>query len=289
MFLSHTASIRLPATNLVFPVQQYYHCMVFVHHLTHAQMLTWPSTSLELNSTLRTTPTYVRYLNLSSPVALGSLSIYHLSKPANKFCLDAAVPVQTLTWLFDQIFDHLILVCIANCKIIELWQYAAPAATIQSFVSGAIGFHLPSYQQWTEAYSKDKECKMLFALVRNLGKICKDSLKDVHYCYRQPQHNSHIVIEDNVLIFCKPFWGSSLYTRLQIVPANLQNIHFVAFHTNSIGGHFNAYRTLHHLCLQYHWPEIYTYIKQMCSACPGCTLGVVHAWVGHWITSLTLP
>jgi hypothetical protein len=79
-------------------------------------------------------------------------------------------------------------------------------------------------------------------------------------------------IEDNMLIYREPIRGSASYTRLQIVPKSLLNIVFVAFHANPIGGHFNAYRTLHRIRLQYFWPEMYSYIKKMCHACPRCAL-----------------
>ncbi len=113
---------------------------------------------------------------------------------------------------------------------------------------------------------------MLSTLVKNLGKISKDSLKDVHYCFRQPLQNFHIVIEDEMLIYCKPNWGSTSYCHLQIVPIHLQNILFVAFHTNPINGHLNAYKTMHRICIHYYWLEMFSHIHHMCSACPGCTL-----------------
>ena len=56
------------------------------------------------------------------------------------------------------------------------------------------------------------------------------------------------------------------------MPKEFYNILFVAFHSNPIGGHFNAYRTLHRLRLRFYWPGMYTYIMKMCSVCPGCSL-----------------
>jgi len=50
-----------------------------------------------------------------------------------------------------------------------------------------------------------------------------------------------------MLILQEPICGSMSYTRLQLVPRELRNILFVAFLTNAIGGHLNAYRTLHRL------------------------------------------
>ena len=52
----------------------------------------------------------------------------------------------------------------------------------------------------------------------------------------------------------------------------MTNILFVAFHTNALGGHLNAYRTLHRLRLWFYWPGMYAYVKRMCQACPGCAL-----------------
>jgi hypothetical protein len=104
---------------------------------------------------------------------------YHLSKPANIYCLNAAISALTSVWLFTQIFDHLVLIRGMNCKILGPQQHAAPAATIQSFLNGAVGSQMPSHKQWIEALKKDKECTMLSTLVKNLGKISKDSLKDV--------------------------------------------------------------------------------------------------------------
>ena len=82
-------------------------------------------------------------------------------------------------------------------------------------------------------------------LVINPGKICKELLKTVHYSYRQPLRQSLTVIEDAMLIFREPIRGSTSYTRLQIVPKGLYDIIFIAFHSNPIGGHLSAYRTLH--------------------------------------------
>ncbi len=97
-------------------------------------------------------------------------------------------------------------------------------------------------------------------------------LNDVHYCYRHPLRQSQLFIEDGMIIYREPIRGSRSFTRLQVVPKALFGIIFTAFHTNPIGGHFNAYRTLHCLRFCYFWPKIYSFVKKMCSACPGCAL-----------------
>jgi hypothetical protein len=70
---------------------------------------------------------------------------YRLSQPANKFSLDAAVPARTSTWLFEQVHAHLTFIRDSNCEIFSPNQFAAPAATIQAFVNGAISSCLPSH------------------------------------------------------------------------------------------------------------------------------------------------
>ncbi len=81
-----------------------------------------------------------------------------------------------------------------------------------------------------------------------------------------------IVMEDSILTYREPIAGKGSYARLQLVPKESYNILFVAFHSNPVGGHLNAYCTLHPLRLYFYWPGMYSYIKRMCSACPGCAL-----------------
>jgi hypothetical protein len=69
---------------------------------------------------------------------------YHLSHPTYKFALDAAMPSRTSAWLLEQIHLYLSYLRDANSDIFLPNQFAAPAATIQAFVNGAIGVRLPS-------------------------------------------------------------------------------------------------------------------------------------------------
>jgi hypothetical protein len=109
-------------------------------------------------------------------------------------------------------------------------------------------------------------------LITNPSKINNTTLNTVDYNYWAALRQSLLVIKDDMLIFREPVRGGSSYTRLQLVPAEFYNIIFVAFHSNAIGGHLNAYRILHHIRLSYYWPGMYSYIKRMCNAYPGCTL-----------------
>ena len=106
----------------------------------------------------------------------------------------------------------------------------------------------------------------------NPSKITNKSLAKVNHNYRGPLRQSLIVIENDMLILHEPIIGTSSFTQLQLVPAELINIVFIAFHTNAIGGHLNAYRMFNHLRLRFYWPGMYSYVKRMCQACPSCAL-----------------
>ena len=109
-------------------------------------------------------------------------------------------------------------------------------------------------------------------LVLNPSLISNTTLADVNYNLRMPFRKSHICIEDNMLILKEPTIGSTLLTGLQIVPKELYNLIFIAFHVNPIGGHLNAYCTLHCIFLRFYVPHMFTYVKRMCNACLGCSL-----------------
>jgi hypothetical protein len=71
---------------------------------------------------------------------------------------------------------------------------------------------LPSHDRWIWARADNSMCQQLLDLVNNPGTICKDMLKEVHFCYRQPLHQSLIVLEDGLLTFQEPFHESASYT-----------------------------------------------------------------------------
>ena len=197
---------------------------------------------------------------------------YRLSHPTNQFALDAGVPALTSAWLMDHIHERLAEIRDSNTEIFSPNQYAAPAAHIQSFVSGVIATRLPDRARWIQAIATDPELSKIRDIVSNPSMLNNKSLAGINYNYHAALRNSLIVLEDDMLIYREPLAGSGSYTRLQLVPAEFRNILFVAFHANPVGGHFNAYRTLHRLRLRYYWPGMYTYVKKMCAACPGCAL-----------------
>jgi hypothetical protein len=197
---------------------------------------------------------------------------YHLSNKKYLFGLDALVPVRTSTWVFQEVHSQLVFLRDSNCKVFSPNQFAVPVATIQTLVNGTICTCLPSREQWLHAYNNDVELCVVRKLVLNPLLICNKRLSEVNHNYRGPLRQSQILIEDGMLILHKPICSSTSYTRLQLVPREMYNILFIAFHTNAIGGHLNVYRTLHRLRLRFYWSAMYAYVKRMCAACPGCAL-----------------
>ena len=100
----------------------------------------------------------------------------------------------------------------------------------------------------------------------------KKIVDSLHHIYRQPARSGHFTLEDGSLFMKEIFTNGAKCIKLRIVPASLQNIVFIAFHANPIGGHFDAYRTYHRIRQRYFWPGVYSYVKRLCKACPGCSL-----------------
>ncbi len=182
------------------------------------------------------------------------------------------MPGRTSAWLFEQVHSHLVYLRDLNSKIFFPNQFAAPAATIQTLANGAICTCLPSHERWVQAYTNDTELCAVRNLSVNPSLITSKTLATVNHNYRGPLRQSLISVKADMLILQEPISGTSSFTRLQLVPNELVNIIFIAFHTNPIGGHLNAYWTLHRIRLWFYWPGMYAYVKRMCLACPGCGL-----------------
>jgi hypothetical protein len=177
---------------------------------------------------------------------------YRLSHANYKYGLDAAMPYKTSAWIFEQVYSHLVHLRDANSEVFSPDQFAAPAATIQTLVNGAVCTTLPSRELWLQSYNNDLEIRAVREFALNPSTISNKALAEINHNYRGPLRQSYILVEDDMLIMREPIAGTSSYTRLQLVPRELQNILFVAFHTNPMGGHLNAYRTLHRLRLRFY-------------------------------------
>jgi hypothetical protein len=192
-----------------------------------------------------------------------------LSQHLHWYALDGGIPALTSVWIFDHILDRLLLIRNSNMEIFPPNQFAAPAAHIQAFVNGVVATRLPDHDRCIQAIVSDPELSAIKDIVTNPSTLSNTALAGIYYNYHTAVRQSLIVLEDGLLIYCKPLHGMESYTHLQLVPWEFQNILFIAFHSNPLGGHLNAYCTLHRLRLQYYWPGMFTYIKKMCAACPG--------------------
>ena len=197
---------------------------------------------------------------------------YRLSHSHYEFYLDSGIPALTSLWIFDCIYHHLSHLRDANCEIFDPSQHAAPAAPCHAFLNGAVGTKLPDTSRWKQAYADDPECVTITRLVNNPSTICKATLEAVHHKLRQPLRKSAIIIECDMLVLQEPLHGCESFVKLRIVPRDLRNVIFIAFHSNPIGGHFNSYRTYSRMRLRYFWPGMYQYCCKMCAACPACAL-----------------
>ncbi len=92
---------------------------------------------------------------------------YQLSQHGNWFALNAGIPALTSAWVFDYILDCLLSIYDWTTEVFELNQFAAPAATIQAFLSGAVGISLPSREHWIQAYDTDRELKRIRDIIAN--------------------------------------------------------------------------------------------------------------------------
>jgi hypothetical protein len=177
---------------------------------------------------------------------------YRIAQPTYWHTLDAGVPGVTSAWIFDHILERLLLIRNSNTDVFPPNQFAAPAAHIQAFTGRVIATRLPDPERWIQAIESDAKLKVIRDIVNNPALLCNKALADVNYNYHSALRKSLIVLEDGILIYREPLAGSESYTKLRLVPKELRNILFVAFRANPIGGHLNAYRTLHRLRLRYY-------------------------------------
>ncbi len=195
---------------------------------------------------------------------------YTLSHPSNAFCLDAAFPALTLERIFEHILDRCIQIRSSNFEIFKPNQYAAPAACIQTFLNGAIGVRLLTNKQWVQAYLDYPDTAAIVKFVQNPGTITNKSLDNAksNANYRAALRQSHIMVEDGILILHEPIVGSESYACLRLVPSHFRNLIFITFYSNPLGAHLNATYTLHQMRLQFYWPGMYGYhITCTCNAC----------------------
>ena len=104
-------------------------------------------------------------------------------------------------------------------------------------------------------------------MIANLSLVMKKNLQKLDSVYRGPLRRSLVLLERSFLVLKKKVEYQSVQRIIRIVPRDLRNIVFVAFHSNPIGGHYGLHQTVVRLQLRFFWPKLYTYCKKMISSC----------------------
>ena len=144
--------------------------------------------------------------------------------------------------------------------------------SIPALFNGIIRDNMPDDSAWKFAYRHDENCARLISMLADPSSISTPNLTQIHSSYRAPMRQSQIKWENNRLSLYEPVANSTNTVRLTIVPVELRRHIFTAFHTNPLGGHFSLYYTVHRIRLRFHWPNMYTYIKNLIDSCVACIL-----------------
>ena len=139
----------------------------------------------------------------------------------------------------------------ATLRFFHAGNFAAPAEHVQASVNGTVATRLPDCQTWVADYDSDPNLARVRDIICNPASLSIDTLKYIPFNYHSALWQALIVIKNDLLIYRKPIAGGMSYTKLILVPSSLRNILCIAFHLNALGGHFNAYRTLHCIFLHY--------------------------------------
>ena len=201
---------------------------------------------------------------------------YAISQPTQFPHADCGIPALTSFWLLHAISERLLTIQLENFEVFDSSNHSAPAAfaSVPSFLNGAIGVTLPSPSRWIEATSEDPETSLIIKMLTNPGKFMnKDNISSLHHIYRHPIREGHLLMEKGLIYLRETFQDSDKFVKLLVVPEAMQNIVFVAFHSNPIGAHLSAFRTYARMRLRYFWPHMYKYCFKLIKQCPGCALG----------------
>ena len=93
------------------------------------------------------------------------------------------MPSKTLAWIFEQVHSHLVHLRDANSEVFSPDQFAAPAATIQTLVNGAVCTTLPSRERWLKAYNNDLELCAVWEFALDPSTINNKALEEVNHSY----------------------------------------------------------------------------------------------------------
>jgi hypothetical protein len=179
--------------------------------------------------------------------------------------LRRTLPCRTITWIVKA--TNSLLRRSIDQRSKQTSHSTGVDLSIPALFDGIIADQLPDESAWKSACNNDQCCSTIIRLILNPSRITNEVLSKVHPTYRWAVRTSKLKWEENRLILFEPIANSANTVWLIIIPLELRKHLFTAFHVNPLGGHFSLYYTLHQIRLRYHWPNMYTYIKQNIDDC----------------------
>ncbi len=108
---------------------------------------------------------------------------YCILQQANWYALDGGIPGLTSAWIFDHILEQLMLICDSNIEVFSPNQFAAPAAHIQTFVSGVTATRIPNRNRWVQAIASDAKLSKIKKIMANPSLLTNKLLAGINYNY----------------------------------------------------------------------------------------------------------
>jgi hypothetical protein len=138
---------------------------------------------------------------------------YKLLHPSNAFCMDATVPALTSICIFEHVLDRCIQIRSRNFEIFQPNQHAALAACVQAFLNGSIGVRLPCTKVWAHALLDNPTTASIIHLHENPGTSSNKNPRfvELNANYHAALRQSHLVLEDDILVYQEPIAGSESY------------------------------------------------------------------------------
>jgi hypothetical protein len=199
-----------------------------------------------------------------------NFSTYLNGQPDVTNVLRRTLPYNTATRIAETTSQ--ILESSINIRSNEASSVLGVDLSISALFNGIIGDQMPDESAWCNAYSHDVSCAAIIKMIKDPSKITPEELIKIHSVYRSPIRQSQMKWEDQRLVLYETVANSTKTVRLTVIPLELRKHIFAAFHANPLGGHLSLYYTLHRIRLRYHWPHMYSYIKQNIDDCVACVL-----------------
>ena len=162
-----------------------------------------------------------------------------LSTRENFHLLQNGIAAKTSKAVLNAICDRLISLRAESLSIQD--PDDSPAANTRSrrassnpiqIFSNVIGAKLPDETTWKQSYFADSQCRLILDIIENPSLATKTNIERLHYSLRSPMRRKLVLVERGMIIIKEPIKGECAFRRLQLVPRDLRQIVFIAFHAN---------------------------------------------------------